>query len=73
MVRCLRVSTPSSSDNTTPAEGKGVNRMKRLGVAAAVGTAIVVIHGVTDKKWKDAHTLFTVVGAIVALASLSGK
>jgi hypothetical protein len=41
-----------------------------LGAIAAVGVAIVVIHGITNEKWSEAHTLFTVVGAVAAVAAL---
>lgn len=44
--------------------------MKKIGAVAAVGAAVVAIHGITSKKWRNAHTLFTVLGAVVAVATL---
>jgi hypothetical protein len=44
--------------------------LKTIGAIAAVGGAVVAIHGVTTKRWQIAHTVFTVAGALVALATL---
>ena len=45
--------------------------LKVLGAIAAVGGAAVAIHGITSKRWQTAHTIFAVVGAAVALATLA--
>ena len=44
--------------------------LKVLGTIAAVGGAVVVVHGITSKKWQTAHTILSVLGAIVALVTL---
>ena len=44
---------------------------KALGVIAAIGGGIVALHGITNKKWTDAHTIFTVLGIVAALATFS--
>jgi hypothetical protein len=44
---------------------------KALVAIAAVGGGIVALHGVTSKKWTEAHTLFTVLGIIATLATFS--
>ena len=43
--------------------------LKAVGAIAAVGTAIVALHGVTSKRWQTAHTILTVIGAVVALST----
>jgi hypothetical protein len=45
--------------------------LKVLGVIAAAGGAVVAIHGITSKKWQTAHSVFSVLGAVVALATLT--
>ena len=45
--------------------------LKVLGALATIGGAIVVIHGVTSKKWQTAHTVFTIIAVVVAVASLA--
>lgn len=42
---------------------------KAIGAVAAIGGAVVAIHGVTSKKWQTAHTVFVVVALVVALAT----
>lgn len=42
-----------------------------LGAVAAVGGAVVVVHGITSKKWETAHTFFSVLSTLVALATLA--
>jgi hypothetical protein len=38
-----------------------------LAKLAAAGGAIVALHGITSKKWTEAHTLFAVLGIIAFL------
>jgi hypothetical protein len=45
--------------------------LKTIGTVAAVGAAVVAIHGITSKRWQTAHTVFTVVGALVAVSTFS--
>jgi hypothetical protein len=45
--------------------------LKVLGMIATVGVVAVVVHGITSKKWETAHTLFSVLGAVVALSTLT--
>lgn len=45
--------------------------LKALGAVATIGGAVVVVHGITSKKWQTAHTVFCVLGAVVALATLT--
>jgi len=45
--------------------------LQMLGVIAAAGGAVVVVHGITSKKWQTAHTVFSLLGAVVALATLT--
>jgi hypothetical protein len=42
-----------------------------IGLIATAGGAAVAVHGITSKRWKDAHTLFSVLSACVALAALT--
>ena len=44
---------------------------KALAAVAAIGGGVVALHGITNKKWSDAHTLFTVLG-ILAFLTLHG-
>jgi uncharacterized membrane protein len=44
--------------------------LKVLGAVAAIGGAVVIIHGVTSKKWQTAHTVLTLLSVFVAIASL---
>ena len=39
--------------------------------AAAVGGAVVALHGITSQKWEWWHTVFSVIGAIALVALLS--
>lgn len=48
------------------------NGVKVLGMIATAGGAAVAVHGITNKKWEDWHTLFTVLGAVVAIATYIG-
>ena len=41
--------------------------MKKLALVAAIGSAVVAIHGATSKKWTEAHTLVLVLGLITFL------
>jgi hypothetical protein len=45
--------------------------LKALGAIAAVGGVAVVVHGITSKKWETAHTVFSLLGAVVALLTLA--
>ena len=45
--------------------------LKTLGAIATVGGVVVVAHGITSKKWQTAHTIFTALSVVVALATLS--
>jgi hypothetical protein len=42
-----------------------------LGAVATIGGAVVALHGITNKRWKEGHTTFTVLAAVVALISYS--
>jgi hypothetical protein len=53
--------------------GREVNRMKKLGAIAALGAALVALHGITSEKWEDWHTAFTALGGAVALVTLVEK
>jgi hypothetical protein len=44
---------------------------KALAAIATIGGGIVALHGITSKKWTDAHTLFTALGIAAALATFS--
>jgi hypothetical protein len=51
--------------------------MRKLALVAAVGTAVVAVHGLTNRKWTEAHTFFLVLGLVAFLggggtAGLSG-
>lgn len=37
----------------------------------AVGTVAVIVHGITSKKCEVAHTMFAVLGVVVALLTLT--
>ena len=37
---------------------------KRIALIAAVGGAVVTVHGVTSKKWSEAHTVFVLLGSL---------
>ena len=37
----------------------------------AVGGVAVVVPGITSKKWETAHTVFSLLGAAVALLTLT--
>jgi len=41
---------------------------KAVGAIGAVIAGIAVLHGLTTRKWKDAHTLGVVIGLIAAAA-----
>ncbi len=41
---------------------------KAVGAAGAVIAGIAVLHGLTSRKWRDAHTLGVVLGLIAAAA-----
>lgn len=45
--------------------------LKTIGAIAAVGTAVVALHGITSKRWQTAHTILTVIGAAVAMSTQS--
>ena len=44
-----------------------------LGAIAALGAALVALHGITSEKWEDWHTAFTALGGAVALVTLVEK
>ena len=44
-----------------------------LGAIAALGVALVALHGITSEKWEDWHTAFTALGGAVALVTLVEK
>ncbi len=44
---------------------------KALAAIATIGGGIVALHGIRSKKWTEAHTFFTVLGIVAALATFS--
>ena len=38
-----------------------------LGAVATIGGAIVALHGITSKRWKEAHTVFVVASLVVVM------
>ena len=40
---------------------------KTLAIVASVGGLVVGLHGITSKRWTNAHTLFVLLGAIAAV------
>jgi hypothetical protein len=53
----------------SPAGGEKVDvDWKAVGAIGAVIAGLAVLHGLTSKRWKDAHTLGVVLGLIAAAA-----
>jgi hypothetical protein len=44
-----------------------------LRTIAAIGGGIVTLHGVTNRRWKNGHTVFTMLAIVVAAISFSQK
>jgi hypothetical protein len=42
---------------------------KQIGALGAVIAGVVALHGVTSKKWQDAHTIGVALGLLATLAS----
>jgi ABC-type phosphate/phosphonate transport system permease subunit len=45
--------------------------LKVLGAIGATGGAVVIMHGITSKKWETAHTILTLLSAFVAVMSVA--
>ena len=43
------------------------SQLTKIGAIATIGGGIVTLHGITSGHWRRAHTLFSVVGAIVGV------
>jgi len=41
---------------------------KAVGAAGAVIAGIAALHGLTSRRWKDAHTLGVILGLVAAAA-----
>ncbi len=44
---------------------------RTIGLLAIVGSGIVAVHGITSKKWQEAHSIFVVLGVLTAAVSLA--
>jgi hypothetical protein len=72
----LRAETPGAvAHYITPVSLVTVSRenLAKVGAIATIGGAIVTLHGVTNRRWQRAHTLFAFLALAVAVISFTQR